>query len=73
MDMWQAIDRFRREVIDNSSDEDESNKTISSEFMVAAASMLHDHNARNLPVYRGSVKGRDRNIPGIESMGKPGS
>ena len=55
MDMWQALDQFRREVVDDSSDDDESNETT--QFM------LHEHNARNLSVYRGSLKGRKKGIP----------
>ena len=61
MDMWQALNRFRREVVDDSSSSDESNDTT--QFMVAVASMLHEHNVRNMPVHRGSVKGRKRSIP----------
>jgi hypothetical protein len=51
---------LRNECIDTSSDE-ESDET--SQLMVDAATILHDHRAKQISVYRGSTKGRFDNLP----------
>jgi hypothetical protein len=50
---------LRREVVDTSSGE-ESNET--SRLMVAAASLSHEHNDIQMPVYMGSTKRRSANL-----------
>jgi hypothetical protein len=57
MDMWKSLDKFRNEISDSYSD-DESDKTT--HVIASAASILREHNANQMPVYRGSMKGRSR-------------
>jgi hypothetical protein len=59
MDMWKSLDKFCSEVIDSSSDDESEKKTPT---MAVAASILHKHNASQMPVYRGSVNGISKNL-----------
>ena len=60
MDEWDLLQKLREECLDSSSD-DESEQTT--QLMVSAATILHEHHSREMPVYGGSRKGRDRNVP----------
>ena len=59
MDMWKPLEKLHSEVIDSSSN-DESDKMM--QIMAAAASILHEHNASQMPAYRGSVKDRSKKV-----------
>jgi hypothetical protein len=59
MDIRQTLERLCTECIDNSSDE-ESNET--SQPMVVAASILHEHHVKQMPIHQGSTKGRQGNV-----------
>ncbi|KAK1641885.1 hypothetical protein QYE76_059690 [Lolium multiflorum] len=57
--LGQLLEMLCREVVDTSSGE-ESNET--SRLMVAAASLIHEHNDIQMPVYMGSTKGSLANL-----------
>jgi hypothetical protein len=60
MDMWKSLKKFRSEVTDSSSD-DESKQTTQN-MASATASILHENNAIQTSVHRGSMKGRSKNL-----------
>ncbi|XP_071677538.1 uncharacterized protein [Lolium perenne] len=66
MDMWKMLEKFRAKVIDSSSDEESDQATQT--MATAATSILHEYNASQMPVQRGSVKGRSKYLPwnGVE-------
>lgn len=53
--------KFRAEVMDSSSDEESDQTTQTMATM--AVSILHEHNISQIPVHRGFVKGRSKNLP----------
>jgi hypothetical protein len=55
MDLGQSIEMLRREGVDTSSDE-------TSQLMVVADSIIHEHNRRQIPLYQDSTKGRLANL-----------
>jgi hypothetical protein len=59
MDIRLSLERLRNECIDTSSTE-ESDET--SQLMVVAASILHEHQDKQMLVYRGSMKGHQGNV-----------
>ncbi|KAK1633173.1 hypothetical protein QYE76_007488 [Lolium multiflorum] len=72
MDMWNMLEKFRAEVIDDSSSDEESDHTTQT-MATAAASILLEHNVSQMPVHRGSVKGCSKNCRAIEWKGTSGS
>jgi hypothetical protein len=60
MDIMQSLERLHRECIYNSSDEESDEM---SQFMVAAAFILHKAHEKQMPVYRGSTKGHQGKMP----------
>jgi hypothetical protein len=57
MNMWNMLEKFCAEVIDDSSSDEEPDHTTQT-MATAVASIFHEHNAMQMPVHQGSVKGR---------------